>query len=318
MAQSTVSIRLAKTRADEVRRLLDAAGFELRSAPHAFFQGRDPNAIITFYRSGKVVLQGRGIDAWVLALEELGGAVRKRAGGDSQVELPTSVEGDATPFAAALAKLPNPTPTAWVGVDECGKGDYFGPLIVAAARVDASQLPLLAELGVADSKALTDKKIRAIEKDIAAVVPFACVVLMPPKYNDLYGKIGNLNRLLAWGHATAAENVLEQADAELILSDQFAKANLIGPKLKERGKRCRFVQRTKAEDDPAVACASVFARAEFLRRMEQLERDHDVKLHKGAGSPVLAAARKIVKEHGADALGNLAKLHFRTTQKVVG
>ena len=188
---------------------------------------------------------------------------------------------------------------------------------MAAARVERSQLPLLAEHGIGDSKLLNDKKIKLIAAELKHVVPFRKLVLMPPKYNELYAKIGNLNKLLAWGHATVAENLLESGvDAELILSDQFSKANLIGPRLKDRGSKLRFTQRTKAEEDPAVACASIFARAEFVFQMDELARDQGVDLPKGAGSPVVAAGRRIVAEHGRELLREVAKLHFKTTQSL--
>ena len=222
------------------------------------------------------------------------------------------------PYSSALEKLPSPLPSAWIGIDEAGKGDYFGPLVVAAARVELEQLPLLRQLGVGDSKTLSDKKAHAIADELKHFVPHHVLRLMPPKYNELYARIGNLNHLLAWAHATVAENLLEQeVTAELILSDQFSKVNLVQSRLKARGRALTHIQRTKAEDDPAVACASIFARSAFLRGLEQLGREVGIPLAKGAGPPVIAAGRAFVQARGAEALGQVAKLHFKTTQSLI-
>ena len=307
---------------------LAARGLSLVVAPaHAAWQRRGDGVVATLYNSGKLVVQGRDTDDIVALAQSLGGAVRKQSGGTALARTGESAAHDATradqprgaaaPFAAAIAKLPSPAPAAWIGVDEAGKGDYFGPLIVTAARVHVDQLPLLQELGVADSKALSDKRVKELARLLKSVVPFKRVLLMPPRYNELYAKTRNLNRLLAWAHATSIETLLESGvDAELALSDQFAPTDLITPRLKERGRAIRFVQRTKAEEDPAVACASIYARAEFLFRLDELEGALGMPLHKGAGPPVLAAARAIVRAKGEGALADVAKLHFRTTEQV--
>lgn len=319
MAARTVTLKLPRQAWAPLRAHFDEAGFEFRRVDHAEWQARG-DCIATLYSSGKLVLQGASIDAWELLAEELGASATKRTGPAADAREPADVVPGAAPvtrFADAIARLPRPRPTAWIGIDEAGKGDYFGPLVVAAARVHVDQLPLLAELGVGDSKGLSDKKVLALARELQHVVPNKRLVLMPPRYNELYGRIRNLNKLLAWAHAACAENLLETGvEAELILSDQFASTDLITPRLKERAKALRFVQRTRAEEDPAVACASIFARAEFLRRLDVLSKEVGVTLAKGAGPPVLAAGREYVGRLGAAALGDVAKLHFKTTQSL--
>ncbi len=314
---TTVTLKIKAAVQGEVRDKLASAGFEFRDVDHAFWQARG-DATITFYRSGKLVIQSKQVEPFVAMAEDCGGTVSKWSGPSRGESQKTSSSGPTTgPFGAALAKLPDPAPNAWIGIDEAGKGDYFGPLITVAARVELDQLPLLKELGIGDSKRIADGKIKKIAAELKHVVPFRRVVLMPPKYNELYSKFANLNRMLAWCHAAAAESLLEQGvQAELILSDQFAKTDLVKRALKERGRQLRFTQRTKAEEDPAVACASIFARAEFLYRMDELAGEHDVKLHKGAGPPVVAAARAIVAERGRGILPDLVKMHFKTTQNL--
>ncbi len=203
-----------------------------------------------------------------------------------------------------------------IGVDESGKGDYFGPLVIAACFVGDWHY---AELeGVMDSKKLTDKKALALSTVIKRTCPHSVVAIGPAKYNQLYAKIGNLNRLLEWGHAQAIENVLEQdgCECELIISDQFANPAGLKRALKTKGQQVRLESRVRAEADLAVAAASVLARAEFLRRLERLGEEAGFPIPKGAGPPVIAAGKRLVKELGADRLGDFAKLHFKTTQTV--
>lgn len=307
----TITLKIPAARQAATRAKLAAAGFSFSTPDHTFWQGRTEGVVISFYRSGKVVLQGKASDAWA---DELGGTVHKRATpGEKKPRVPRERSGE--PFGDALALLPEPAPESWIGIDEAGKGDYFGPLVVAAARVERDQLGWLAELGVADSKALTDKRAKALAPLLEEALPIEQVILLPPKYNELYGEIGNLNVMLGWAHAAAAEKVLERADAELILSDQFSKSNHVKRQLKTIGRTKRFTQRTKAESDPAVAAASVVARATFLRCLERLGRDAGFTLPKGASSPVLQAAKRWVRERGPDSLVSVAKLHFRTTEK---
>jgi len=203
-----------------------------------------------------------------------------------------------------------------IGVDESGKGDYFGPLVIAACYVGPEHL---AELeGVRDSKKLTDKQSLALSSVIRRTCPHAIVAIGPSKYNELYTKFMNLNRLLAWGHARAIENVLEQQPADLVISDQFADPAGLKRQLFEKGRSITLESRVRAEADIAVAAASILARAEFLRRLERLGQDFGCVLPKGASAAVVDAAKKFVSKHGGDKLGEVAKLHFKTTQTVLG
>lgn len=206
------------------------------------------------------------------------------------------------------------TDNGHIGVDESGKGDYFGPLVVAACFVGPEHL---AELeGVKDSKKVTDLQAKRFAATIKRVCPHAVISIGPTKYNELYAKIGNLNRLLAWGHARAIENVLEIRPCELVISDQFADPAGLKRQLFEKGRSVTLESRVRAEADIAVAAASILARAEFLERLRRLGLEFDTELPKGAGPPVLVAAKRFVQNHGAARLGEVAKLHFKTTQQV--
>jgi ribonuclease HIII len=210
-------------------------------------------------------------------------------------------------------------PTAGhLGTDESGKGDYFGPLVIAGFFCPEGQEGVLTELGVRDSKALSDKRVL----DIAAVLRpgyiHSVVAIGPEKYNELYGHFRNLNKLLAWGHARVIENILERVNAGRAVTDQFGDERFVQQALMTKGRTIELEQRPRGEADPAVAAASILARAEFLKRLEALSREWGVSLHKGAGPPVEAAAAAFLERHGEGALGQVAKLHFKTTARVLG
>ncbi len=204
-----------------------------------------------------------------------------------------------------------------IGIDESGKGDYFGPLVIAAVFVSPEREPDLKLMEVRDSKRISDGRILEMAPDIRQVCPHSIVAIGPQRYNELYGKIRNLNRLLAWGHARALENLLEQVTCEVAIADQFGDERVIRNALQEKGKQVRLIQRHKAEADLAVAAASILARAEFLIRLKRLSSEVGTTLPKGASQSVELAARMVVKKHGRERLGDVAKLHFKTTQAVL-
>ncbi len=205
-----------------------------------------------------------------------------------------------------------------IGIDESGKGDYFGPLVVAAVFVTPLTQHDLLLMHVRDSKKISDGRILEMAPDIRLLCPHSIIPIGPQRYNQLYAKIGNLNRLLAWGHARALENLLQQVDCDLAIADQFGDERLILNALQEKGKRIHLMQRTKAETDVAVAAASILARAEFLRRLHRLSQELNTSLPKGASAAVEVAGRMVIKKYGQERLGTVAKLHFRTTKQVVG
>jgi len=205
-----------------------------------------------------------------------------------------------------------------IGIDESGKGDYFGPLVIAAVFVDATTQDELALMQVRDSKKISDGRILEMASDIKSICPHSVIAIGPQKYNELYAKIRNLNRLLAWGHAKALETLLEQVSCERAISDQFGDERLILNALQEKGRKIILEQRTKAESDLAVAAASILARAEFLIRLKRLSEEIGTTLPKGASPAVELAGKMVVKKQGQDRLGTVAKLHFKTTKAVFG
>lgn len=220
--------------------------------------------------------------------------------------------------AGAVIEPVLPEAACWTGSDESGKGDFFGPLVVAAVALTSANWRVLVELGVQDSKNLTDARAASIAVHIRAGFPHEVIAIMPPRYNELWAKFGNVNRLLAWAHARAIENVIEQApEATAAVADQFGDESLIRDALFKRGRSVRLVQMPRAERDPAVAAASILARAEFLRRLDQLSRAAGVRLPKGASSQVDAVARALFAQRGREALAAIAKMHFKNAQRAI-
>lgn len=204
-----------------------------------------------------------------------------------------------------------------IGTDESGKGDYFGPLVAAGFFLADGQEEVVRALGVRDSKTLSDRRCRAIAETLRGAYPHSVVSIGPEKYNELYAKMRNLNRLLAWGHARVIENILERVPCGRAVTDQFGDAKYVLNALLKKGRAIELIQRPRGEEDAAVAAASILARAEFLARLEALGREWGMDLPKGAGPPVEQAAAAFVRRHGREALARVAKTHFKTTERVL-
>jgi ribonuclease HIII len=209
-----------------------------------------------------------------------------------------------------------------IGVDESGKGDFFGPLVIAGVYVDADVARKLRELGVVDSKKISsDAKISQLAAAIRSVagLRWEVVQINPSKYNELYSKFGNLNRLLAWGHATSIESLVEKVpDCPRALSDQFANPTVLQRALRTKGCQIELIQRTKAESDPAVAAASILARDAFVKWLDQNSSRFEIELPKGVSGVVKENARKIFDKAGLPGLSTVAKMHFKTAGEVCG
>ena len=203
-----------------------------------------------------------------------------------------------------------------IGTDESGKGDFFGPLVIAAFFLPEGQAGVLRELGVRDSKRISDRRVEEIAAVLKTGYVWSVVAVGPEKYNELYAKLRNLNRLLAWGHARAIENVLEKVEAGKAITDRFGDEAFVRNALMKKGREIELVQQPRAEDDEAAA-ASILARAEFLSRLRSLSRDAGLALPKGASDIVERAAVELVRRDGPGVLEKFAKTHFKTAQRVL-
>lgn len=208
-----------------------------------------------------------------------------------------------------------------IGTDESGKGDYFGPLVIAGVYVTKQQEEVLADLGVRDSKRIPDNRNKELAKKIEELLGKKCVSIVcisPERYNSLYDEIGrNLNKVLGWGHARVMENLLSDNVCENAIADQFGDETIIKRALLVKGKSLNLIQSPKAERDIGVAAASILARARFLNELERLGKILGVTLSKGVNSTVESIAKNIYENGGLEKLKQFVKLHFQTTQKII-
>ena len=292
---------LTNDQATKLRGLLEELGFEFAPKPYTIFFGRKNKLSVAVYEKGpKVLVQGKGVEEFV------------------QFELEPRILGE-----AKLGYEEVHTPEMFqphFGVDESGKGDFFGPLVISGVYVDAGIARKFLDAGVQDSKRIgSDARIRAladsIRKDSLGLVD--TVLIGPERYNDLYAKFGNLNKLLGWGHARVIENLLEKKpDCPRSLSDQFADARVIQQSLLQHGRKIEIEQRTKAESDVAVAAASILAREAFINWLERRVKTLGMKLGRGVSTEVKEAAAKLVEAKGPGILREVAKVHFRTAHEI--
>jgi ribonuclease HIII len=281
--------------------------FAPKTVPYARFAGVRPDVNVVFYESGKLVVQGKGTQEFVEFVLEPLILQEAKIGYEEQLN----------------PELLEPR----IGVDESGKGDFFGPLCVAGVYVNADVIHQWKTAGVRDSKAIgSDRKINEIAKVIRSTK--GCVYTVVPigneAYNRLYAKMNSVNSILAWGHARVIENLLALAPRMVppplrAISDQFAHSkDVVQKAMMALGRDLELVQRHKAEADIAVAAASILARDEFVTRLHRLGIDCGVHLPKGASTEVEDAAREFIEKHGAKNLGKIAKMHFRTSYRVQG
>ncbi len=301
---ASYTVKLDAAQMDKLAAICAARGwapFEVAYTRFAF-KGETDKVNVTAYTSGKVVIAGKGTEDFVsMTLEpEVTGDPRL---GYDEVHHPDWFEPHA-------------------GLDESGKGDLFGPVVAATViAADRAAIDALIKAGVKDSKKIADSVILKLDQVVRAtrgVTVEVCTCGMP-KYNELMSRPrANMNKLLAWQHGIALINALQKQRVPRGLLDQFSKTPLVQNELKRKGVTgFTLDMRTKAESDPVVAAASIIARAEYVRIMRQLSDRFGGPLQKGASALVKAQAHEIIQKFGARALGDFAKLHFRTAYEVV-
>ncbi len=292
MPQETLVFQLAPAAQARLEAALAGGDFEPRAVEHARFSLKGEGVVATLYRSGKLVLQGSAVRTFA-----------ERYLADDQAEQAAAREREA-PIAVGTRTL--------IGSDEAGKGDYFGPLVVVAVRADPAERAELVQAGVADSKTLSDERVRVLAPALEQRYAFAAEVLVPGDYNREHPRHKSLNPLLAELHARCIKKLAQPG--ALVLVDKFAADELVASRLADVD--VELHQRTKAEREPVVAAASVIARNLFLEGLKALSEEFAVELHKGAGEPTDRSAHEFVKLHGREALARVAKLHFKNTQRI--
>jgi ribonuclease HIII len=272
---------------------------------YAFWEIKHKDFTATFYNSSKFVVQGKNISTVLEVLSSKHNEFSKRETGNGKQNI------EATPFTVHCSPF-----TPYIGTDESGKGDFFGPLCVAGVMVDEKNRPIFEELGIRDSKTLKDEQMLKMAVQIQKNSVYSVVAISNAKYNELYANFKNLNKLLAWGHAKVIENILEKKECDYALSDKFGDERLILNALQKRGQKIQLEQRTKAESDIAVAAASVLARATFVQKMRSMENFYRLKFPKGCNGIVKTSAGEFIKKYGKERLIEVCKAHFKTYKEI--
>ncbi|MBX7158133.1 MAG: ribonuclease HIII [Verrucomicrobiae bacterium] len=296
----TYTIALTSAQIEKLKTLLQQREFEFSTLPYAHFKASKNKIQVAAYQSGKCVIQGKEAKDFI------------------EFTLEPEILGE-----AKLGYEEHHNPEHFIphiGVDESGKGDFFGPLVIAGVYADTATIKTFQELGIRDSKAITsDKKIIQLAEAIKQIqsVRFQIIPISPEKYNELQKKMGSVNEVLGWGHAKAIENLLEIIPCERAVCDQFARTSwTIKKYLGAKGKTIHVHQQHRAESDPVVAAASILARASFVQWLENKGRQLQTNLPLGASSRVKQIATELIEKLGEEPVKKLVKTHFKTWTEI--
>ncbi len=301
MQKTSFTYKLDKPQQDRLLAVLQQANVRPVEMPYTRIAADAESCRIALYTSGKCLIQGKGAQDWITyTLEPL--VLQEVRLGYEEVLDPA---------------LHDPH----MGIDESGKGDFFGPLVIAAAYVNKPLVKAFEQEGVRDSKTIkSDKQAEAMARTIRKMLGerYAVVTIGPRAYNRLYAKMRNVNQMLAWGHARAIENLLEKVpDCPRAVADQFGPKTQIEKALMRNGRAIKLEQRPKAESDPAVAAASILARAGFIQALRRLGETYETEIPKGASDRVRTVAVDLIAARGPEVLLDTVKCHFRTTDAVL-
>ena len=280
-----------------------------KTPPYAVFQADTGDTIVTLYESGKAMFQGVSADIEAGMWE----SIRKdkdnidyfmdtkdtKIKKEDQVDIPSDI--------------------ASVGSDEVGTGDYYGPIVVTASFVSKDNIPFLNELGVRDSKKLSDEQILKIVPKIIKKIPYKTIMLSNKEYNDNYGKDMNMNKIKAVLHNKVLTEMVKDNEYDYIVVDQFEPESSYYKHLSEVPsplKGITFI--TKAEDKClSVACSSLISRYIFVKEIDKLGDKYGIFLPKGANYYVEDVGIKLVEKYGVNVLKEVAKLNFSNTDRIL-
>lgn len=291
----TFTAKIDVNLAPKLKHDLEEQGFEIKKIPYAIFSAQKKGITCVLYESGSLVIQGKDKDEFI----------------EFYIE-PEILQSFSYTNPEAFVSM-----TSRIGVDEAGKGDFFGPLCIGGLYADEVGIKKLISLNIRDSKKIADKTILDLAKILQESFAYSVVRIFPEKYNELYLKFKNLNSLLAWGHSTVISNLVEKTKCNNIIIDQFANKSVVESAVQRKKLNVHLEQRTKAEEDPVVAGASILARAAFLKGLEELSSKYNEKFPKGASSLVIDIGKKFVNKHGSEALEKVAKVHFKTKGEIL-
>jgi len=286
---TTISLDLT----DKLQSDLKEKDFTLSNPPYTVFSAKKQGVSLTLYQSGKLVVQGKKKDDFIHFYLE--------------PEILQSLQ-----YSYPSAHVDK---TSRIGVDEAGKGDFFGPLCIGAVYADAKGIERLIEMGIKDSKTLNDKTISKLALKVREEFKHKVIIIYPQKYNELYSKFKNLNSLLAWGHATAIDHLVKDSKCTNVIIDKFANEYVVKNAVKKKSIEIDLTQVHKGESDPVVAAASILARHAFVDSLDRFETQYNFTFPKGASKKVIQAKRNFVKKFSENELPNIGKMHFKTAKE---
>lgn len=311
MKQQTIVFKISDNLKDKVIEFYKDRALE-KHPPYSIFQVKDYDCVITLYESGKLMFQGIGADIEASYWMEEERILNKR---DLQSELKSEQEKkDKKAEELNDDRFKN---ISTIGSDEVGTGDYFGPIIVTASFVDIKKKSLLYELGVRDSKKITDEKIIAIAPTLIKEFPHVTYILTPSEYNRL--GITNMNKVKAILHNKVLYALKEKNyNYDKIVVDQFCYPVKYYEHIKATPNKVTNITFTTHAEDKclSVAVSSIISRYIFIKEMEKLTKEMNMNIPKGAGTNVDEVGVKIVKQYGINKLNELAKLNFKNTEKI--
>ncbi len=283
-----------------------------KTPDYAIFQADEADTVVTLYNSGKVVFQGRSADIDANMWKEM----ERHLNPTKKVEMTNSEDKKKKEKVKEFVD-PKIYYANTIGSDEVGTGDYFGPIVVTATYVTKDDIPFLEELGVKDSKKLTDDKILEIVPKIIKKIPYECIILSNKEYNENYNADMNMNKVKAVLHNKVLSKMVNKYQANYVVVDQFANPYVYYNYLKGTNYVRNITFITKAEDKClSVACASLISRFVFLKEFDKLGEKLGVFLIKGASDKVDELGLRIVNKFGFDKLTDIAKLNFKNTEKI--
>lgn len=280
---------------DKLMQDLENQGFAFSKPQHTLFAAKKNGVNCTLFESGKLMVQGKEMAAFL----------------EFYLEPQILQDFSYTNRHLLIDSSPH------IGVDEAGKGDFFGPLCIAGVYSSGEETVALSKMGVKDSKNLSDPTICKLAKQIKERYPYHIVRIGPKRYNEIYNQFKNLNYLLGWGHATVIEQMIAKTSCSSVTIDQFAGEHVVLQALKKKSLTVALTQRHRGEEDMVVAAASILARATFVEELKKLSDEIGMPLPLGASSLTKEAAKKIIQKFGPQFLDHLCKTHFKTYAEVL-
>jgi len=299
--QNSFSYRLSAEEQSLLADILRCGNYNLVYVEHTKIAAETADCRIALYKSGKCLVQGKGASDFVLfVLEPF--VLRRTEFGYEDILNPEAFQPH-------------------MGVDESGKGDFFGPMVVASVYVDKSLVEAMRKMNVRDSKTISsEKKMLEIGSGLQKLLgnQYSIVKIGPQAYNRLYSQMRNVNSILAWAHARAIENLMEIVPhCPRAISDQFGSTKQVEGALMKKGRQIELIQQHRAESDPAVAAASILARTAFVQALKKMEEKYETSFPKGASAAVHEAGLKLIEKHNPTILLETAKCHFKTTDVIL-